>query len=149
MGENRAAFEIAVKTLNELRKSKHCSADMYTYPAMFKSCERLLLGTQRKHIDDHDDRMEADLQQIREIFSMCCEDGLLDSLVVNNLSNFLHGNTMRSLLGISEEEKGEEMTNSRSFSTVKLQSLPKSWRRNIYTRPHGGRENKRRREIGK
>lgn len=132
--ENQVAFETALKTLNELRNSKHCSVDMYTYPAMFKACERLLRGTHREHRDWHVEGKDGNLEKIREVFSMCCKDGLVDSLVLQNLTNFLKGETMHSLLQISEEKKGNKVTNSQPFSIMKTQSLPKSWCRNVNIR---------------
>jgi len=143
--EKRAAFDIATNTLNDLRNSKRCSVDMYTYPAMFKSFERLLVRTGRKYQDKNTNLQEEDFQQIQRVFDMCCEDGVVDSLVLNNLTNILSRNSMRRLLSRVVEEEEEVLTAGLSLP-IQLNSLPKSWRRMIYSAPHGGRKQKQKRK---
>lgn len=128
-----------MNTLEELRDSKHCLADMYTYPAIFKACERLLVGTERKNRCV--DMRKEDFQKIRRVFDMCCEDGMLDSLVLNSISKFLSRNALRNLLKTRGEKTAEEEVAELSSSsfTVELNSLPQSWRRNIML-PYAGRK---------
>merc|ERR1711971_232309 len=75
--EKKAAFDIALDAFMELRKNKSIPMDTYTYPSILKACQ-LLLGTDQK-----------DYEAVKLLFYFCCEDGLLDGLVINNLKNYL------------------------------------------------------------
>jgi len=111
------AFNTAFDTLNELRSAKNTSPDLYTYPAMIRASEELL------------GRSDNELEQIRSIFHMCCEDGLVDALLLKNLVNFLPKDFMRSLLRTEKEP-----------SQVRLNDLPREWKSDIYTNSSGGRK---------
>jgi len=80
-------------------------------------------------------------KKICQVFDLCCEDGMLDSLVLNNISNFLSGSALRNLLerrGERKEKEKEEEISGPPF-TLELNSLPQPWRRNISS-PHAGQK---------
>jgi len=118
--DKQGAFSIASNALESIRTNDKLSPDLYTYPAFFKACEKLI------------GRSDADIDIIRKAFNQCCEDGLVDGLVVNNLKNFLPEIAFQSFFGIS--------------APVRLNSLPKSWSRNIYSLPQKGRRGGRKRK---
>mmetsp|Transcript_374 Transcript_374/g.535 ORF Transcript_374/g.535 Transcript_374/m.535 type:complete len:987 (+) Transcript_374:11-2971(+) len=108
LDEKRAAFDIACKTLGELRDDENIVPDSYTYPSMFKSCE-LLLGTNKEGFDI-----------VKDIFNKCCEDGMVDGLILKNLCNYK--NLPRAVLS--------DMLKSNNPQTVRIATLPKEWSRN-------------------
>ena len=115
--DKREAFIAAFDTLKELRSATNVSPDLYTYPAMVRASEELL------------GRSDYDLEQIRSIFTMCCEDGLVDALLLKNMVNFLPKDFMRSLL----------CTENKEPSQVRLNDLPREWKSNIYNKKSDGR----------
>jgi len=116
--ERSEAFNTAVEALEEMRALEGVELDMYTYPAAFRACQELLLIN-----------CEEDLERMRNIFESCCEDGLVDALVLKNMSNFLPQAFMMSLLRTRKVP-----------ASVRLKDLPHSWRRNIYSAKHSGRK---------
>lgn len=119
--EKRIAFTTAFDTLKELRATEALAPDLYTYPALFRAGEEL-----QSHSDE-------DLDIFRSIFHMCCEDGLVDALLLKNLRNFLPTDFMRSLL---RTEKAPE--------SVRLNDLPRDWKLNIYNNKSNGRKSGKR-----
>ena len=107
--EKKAAFDIALEAFMELRKDKSIQMDSYTYPSIFKACQ-LLLGTDEK-----------DYEAVKLLFYFCCEDGLLDGLIINNLKNYLPPKVLQSIVG-----------------KTNFDSLPKEWSRNSPNR--GGKK---------
>lgn len=114
--DKREAFNAAFDTLKELRSANNVSPDLYTYPAMVRASEELL------------GRSDNDLEKVRIIFNMCCEDGLVDALLLKNMVNFLPKDFMRSLLCTEKEP-----------SQVRLNDIPRDWKSNIYHKTSGGR----------
>ncbi len=105
--EKRAAFDIALDAFTDLREDKSIPPDKYTYPMMFKACERLL------------GKEEEDYDIVKILFYFCCEDGYVDGLILNNLKNYLPERVLEMIL--QKDQLGQ----------VKFGSLPKSWGRNI------------------
>ena len=115
--EKMAAFDTAIDALNELRATRGLAADSYTYPAVFRAGEELLSYS------------AEDLERLRNIFQMCCDDGLVDALLLKNMVNFLPKDCMRSLL-----------RTEKTPASVRLNDLPPEWRRNIYSNQSDGRK---------
>jgi PPR repeat. len=118
--DKEAAFETAMSALHSIRSSKDLSPDLFTYPAIFRAGEELLTFT------------EHNLQRYRNLFEMASEDGLVDALLLKNMVNLLPKPLMQSLLGTGKE-----------LSEVRLNDLPREWRRNIYKGKSLGRKSRR------
>lgn len=110
------AFVTASNFLNQIRSDRGISPDAYTYPAIMRACEELL------------GREDEDLEKIKDIFEKCCEDGLVDALLLKNMINFLPNVFLREIL---DTEKNPE--------TIRLNDLPKKWRKSIYQTKAAGR----------
>jgi len=108
------AYGIAFDTLDELRSLPDLSPDRYTYPAMFRCCERLLPW--REYVGDRSDAVRA----IELVFRMCCEDGMLNKYILKDVSKFLPEKAFARLLNRSD---------AGTLSSVNLGSLPRSWSR--------------------
>jgi len=106
--EKKAAFHKAMDALQDLRRSDRLRPDTYTYPAIFRAGEELL---------DTSSSSE-DLELIRNLFTMCCEDGLVSDLLLNNMKNFLPKDFL-SLLWNTENDP----------SKVNVRDLPAEWRK--------------------
>ena len=74
--DKKVAFTTAFKALQELREWEGVSPGLYTYPAIFRAGEELL------------GRSHKDLESLRSIFYLCCQEGLVDTLVMKNMVNF-------------------------------------------------------------
>lgn len=112
------AFNTALGVLKELRESKHIEPDTYTYPAILKSSQNLLENNEKGH------------ENVRDIFKMCCEDGMLDALFFNNLKRFLGDKLLSSVLKLGP-----------SIDSMLPRKFPHQWSRNVSNRNN----NKRRR----
>ena len=119
--EKRIAFTTALDLMKELRDDKHMSPDLYTYPALIRAGEELL------------SRSDEDLDTFKSIFQNCCDDGLVDALLLKNMVNFLPKDFMQSLLQTKKPPK-----------SVRLNDLPREWRLNIYKNKATGRKGGRR-----
>lgn len=116
------AFKTASNFLNQIRSERGLSPDAYTYPAIMRACEELL------------GREDEDLDKIKDIFEKCCEDGLVDALLLKNMINFLPNAFLQEIL---PTEKTPE--------TIRLNDLPQQWRKSIYQTKAVGRYHKSRR----
>ena len=114
--DKKVAFTTAFKALQELRECEGVSPDLYTYPAIFRAGEELL------------GRSHEDLESLRSIFNLCCQDGLVDALVMKNMVNFLPRDFMTSLLRTKKDP-----------AKVRLNDLPREWKSNIYNNKFVGR----------
>lgn len=110
------AFATASNFLNQIRSERGLSPDAYTYPAIMRACEELL------------GREDEDLEKIKDIFEKCCEDGLVDALLLKNMINFLPNVFLREIFNT---EKTPE--------TIRLNDLPRKWRKSIYQTKAVGR----------
>jgi hypothetical protein len=110
------AFKTASIFLNQIRSERGLSPDAYTYPAIMRACEELL------------GREDEDLDKIKDIFEKCCEDGLVDALLLKNMINFLPNAFLQEIL---HTEKTPE--------TIRLNDLPQQWRKSIYQTKAVGR----------
>jgi pentatricopeptide repeat protein len=118
--DKELAFDTAMSALDSIRSSKVLSPDLFTYPAIFRAGEELLTFT------------ENNLERYRSLFHMACEDGLVDALLLKNMVNLLPKVLLRSLLGTEKDP-----------SEVRLNDLPREWRRNIYKGKALGRKSGR------
>jgi pentatricopeptide repeat protein len=114
------AFDAALSALKEMREAHYLTPDLYTYPAMIRAAEELLVQNKKC------------LENVKDIFMMCCEDGLVDGLILNNISNYLSGDALRDVLQINKVSL-----------PIRLNDLPREWSRNIY------RQNNRKRRTNK
>lgn len=105
----QVAFQAALDALTELRHTRKLKPDLYTYPAIIRALEELK------------GKSEETMQMVEEVFRMCCKDGMVDALVLKNLSNNLRKDLLQRLLGMESEK-----------SQVRLNDLPPEWSRNIY-----------------
>ena len=104
----KEAFGAALSALKEMRE-KNINPDMYTYPAVIRAAEEL-----------QGQNTEC-LEKVKHVFRMCCEDGLVDGLLLNNISNYLSEDTLRDVLQVNEVS-----------APIRLNDLPLEWSRNIY-----------------
>ena len=114
------AFNAAKTALIQMRSNSN--PDLYTYPAFFKACDLLL--------DKRSDRFEF---AIRAMFKFCCDDGLVDGLLLQNFKNGLPLDLLRSLFCTTRNKIVDP-------HSIRLNDLPKRWRRNIYTAKSSGRK---------
>ncbi len=118
--ERKVAFSTAFGALKELRTTQGLAPDLYTYPALFRAGEELL------------GHSNEDLETFRRMFQMCCEDGLVDALLLKNMVNFLPSDFMQSIL---QTVKSPEL--------VRLNDLPREWKLNIYKNNSNGRKGRK------
>jgi pentatricopeptide repeat protein len=109
--EKHAAFDYALSCLHQLRSSESAKVDLYTYPAIFIACDRLLSNT-----DD-------DLKKIKDTWRMCCEDGYVSDLILSQLKKMKIPRETMAVLLQSEDPM-----------SVGLASLPKRWTRLYHRR---------------
>lgn len=109
--EKREAFEYALSCLKQLRSSDSTKVDLYTYPAIFIACDKLLSNN------------EQDVQNIMEIWRMCCDDGCVSDLILSQLRKMkVSLETLRILL------------QNEDAMSIGVTSLPKRWTRFYHRR---------------
>jgi len=107
--DKKSAFELATSCLHKMRNDKDLGVDLYTYPAIFIACDRLL------------ERTVEELKMVENIFGMCCEDGSVTELVLSHLNkprSEFPRDFMRVLLCTDDPE------------SITVAKLPKAWSRN-------------------
>jgi len=108
------AFEIAIRTFNELRNSRE-KPDHVTYGRMIQCSNLLPEGDKRNAV-------------LMNSFKMCCKEGLLNSYVLRDLQESAQESIWRALVGVSDGD-------------VNIEDLPAEWSRGtskkkviVYTR---------------
>ena len=108
------AMQVALEAFSRLQRSNYAQPDRYTYISLLKTCGRQLQQNSKNRT-----------MIVDNIFSFCCEDGIVDSAVWENF-----------ILAATQELK-DKMIGSGLFESkiekIDTSNLPKYWTRNVAT----------------
>jgi hypothetical protein len=103
--EQREALQIAVKTFSEMRKSETTAPDTVTYGNMLKCLANLI------------PQGEIRTKMAMQIFAKCCDEGLVGTLVWNEVRR-----------AVPDWELEEKLNLKGRTGNKQLRDLPKDWR---------------------
>lgn len=106
--EKNEAFQVALAALMELRTSPHLTVDSGCTGMFIKACGNLMPASSKRD------------KAIQSAFEQCCECGLVDDFVVEELCHSASPSAHLSIFGGFIED---------------LDSIPKEWKRNIVRSP--------------
>lgn len=118
--QQRQALQIAVQTFQSMKNEYNLQPDTVSYGNMIKCASNLIPKANSKA------RNEMALQ----LFDKCCEDGMVGDLVWNQMlrtvdpTNILQDRIRPSIPSMQKKK------NAKPISALRLQDLPKEWRRN-------------------
>ena len=98
------ALRIALMTFEKLRNNPDVTTDPYKYAPLFSIIDNTTKGTQYEKLT-------------REVFRLCCEDGVLNDKQLEKLHRFAPKEVFRKLVGTND--------------TVTVRDLPPKWSRNV------------------
>lgn len=107
--EKANAFQIATNAFKDLGKSSYGKPNQVTYTAYMTACRNL--------IPDLDSRAST----LEVVFKKCCQDGMVNALVLQRVQSALTRDQLDSLLGDASVSEGK----------VTISSLPAEWKRNV------------------
>jgi hypothetical protein len=106
----KKALDTAIFTLAELQGSPYGKPNHLTYGTFLKACANLM---------PRDDELRR--MVVEPVFQQCCEDGQVGGMVLTHLRNAAPKDLYRELL--------KDVVSS--GTKIRVQDLPREWRRNV------------------
>lgn len=113
------AFSLVLNALIELQGDKHLNPDVYTWPAVWKTCENQL-------------DLKKDLVWINRVFDLTIKSGKVDELLFNNMRNFLPPQYLQKKLKTTVD-----------VQSLTVHDLPPAWTCNVKLGRERGRGSKK------